>query len=305
MLRRSNLPATRFRMLINTVKLVEIFCEVDDFCKVYEEKLAAHLLACSTSKHSVNQPCLSLSELMTIEILYHRSGHKCFQYYYQQEVLAGSLHSYFPQAPSYNRFIELKPRMLLALIAYLHLLRLGALLGIYYGDSTTLTVCHNRRIKQHRVFAHQAQRGKTSVEWFYGFKLFMVVNAVGELVNAFVTPANVSDGSEATIKRLFRGLTGVAFADKGFINSKAFEALLQGGLKLITTLRSNMKNKLLEMKEKLLLKKRGMVEAVIDILKSVCDIEHSRHRSPVNMLINTYAALCAYTTLERKPSIFI
>ena len=59
------------------------------------------------------------------------------------------------------------------------------------------------------------------------------------------------------------------------------------------------------MNEKLLLKKRGMVEAVIDILKSVCDLEHSRHRSPVNMLVNTYAALCAYTTLERKPSIFV
>ncbi|MBD0328043.1 MAG: IS982 family transposase [Pyrinomonadaceae bacterium] len=227
---------------------------------------------------------------MTIEILYHRSGHKCFQYNYEQEVLTGALHSYFPQAPSYSRFVELKPRMLL---------------GIYYGDSTPLAVCHNRRIKHHRVFAVQAQRGKTSVDWFYGFKLFIVVNGLGELVNAFVTPGNVSDSREATIKRLFRGLSGVAFADKGFISSKAFEALLQGGLKLITSICSTMKNKLLEMNEKLLLKKRGMVEAVIDMLKSVCDIEHSRHRSPVNMLVNTYAALCAYTTLERKPSIFV
>jgi hypothetical protein len=292
-------------MLLNTIKLVEIFCEVDDFCKVYEEKLAAHLLPCATSEHSVHTPAVCLSEMMTIEILYHRSGHKCFQYYYQQEVLGGKLHSYFPQAPSYNGFVELKPRMLLALISYLHCLRLGVLLGIYYGDSTTLAVCHNRRIKQHRVFALQAQRGKTSVDWFYGFKLFVVVNALGELINVFITPGNVADSSEATIKRLFKGLTGVAFADKGFINAKAFEALLQGGLKLITSIRSNMKNKLLEMNEKLLLKKRGMVEAVIDILKSVCDLEHSRHRSPVNMLVNTYAALCAYTTLERKPSIFV
>jgi hypothetical protein len=241
---------------------------------------------------------------MTIEMLYHRSSHKCFQYYYEQEVLDGELRSYFPQAPSYNRFVELKPRMLLALIGYLHCLRLGALLGIYYGDSTALVVCHNRRIGQHKVFARQGQRGKTSVDWFFGFKLFVVVNAVGELVNAFITPGNVADSSGATIKRLFKGLSGVAFADKGFINHKAFAALLQGGLKLVTAIRSNMKNKLLALKEKLLLKKRGMVEAVIDLLKSVCDIEHARHRSPVNMLVNTYAALCAYTTLERKPSIF-
>lgn len=292
-------------MLINTLKVVEIFCEIDDFCKVYEEKLAPHLLPCAPSVHSANTPGLSLSEMLTVEILYHRSGHKCFQYYYEQEVRQGSLLSYFPAAPSYHRFVELKPRLLLPLIAYLHCLRLGVLLGIYYGDSTPLAVCHNRRIQRHRVFARQAKRGKTSVGWFYGFKLFLVVNGLGELMNVFVTAGNVSDSREATIKRLFRGLQGVAFADKGFINQRAFDALLQKGLKLVTSLRANMKNKLLTLKEKLLLKKRGMVEAVIDILKSVCDIEHTRHRSPLNMLVNTYAALCAYTTLDRKPSIFV
>jgi hypothetical protein len=291
-------------MLINTIKLVEIFCEVDDFCKVFESKLAPHLLGGSTSKHSFNKPCISLSEMMTLEILYHRSGCKCFQYFYEQEVLKGSLLSYFPSAPSYNRFVELKPRMLLALICYLHLLRLGAFLGIYYGDSTTLKVCNNRRIRNHKIFSGIAQRGKTSMGWFYGLKLFLVVNGLGELVQAFITPANTSDSSTTTITRLFKGLKGWAFADKGFINQRAFESLFERGLKLITTLRSNMKNKLMAMKEKLLLKKRGMVEAVIDLLKSICDIEHSRHRSPVNMLVNTYAALIAYSTFERKPSIF-
>jgi hypothetical protein len=242
---------------------------------------------------------------MTIEVLYQRSGSKCFQYFYEQEVLKGALHNYFPSAPSYNRFVELKPRMLVALICYLHCLRLGALMGIYYGDSTTLKVCNNRRIAQHKVFKGIAGRGKTSLGWFYGLKLFIVVNGVGELINCFISPGNTSDSSTATIKRLFKGLKGRAFADKGFINQRAFEALFQQGLKLITTLRSNMKNKLMELKEKLLLKKRGMIEAVIDILKSVCDIEHTRHRSPVNMMVNTYAALIAYTTLDRKPSIFI
>jgi hypothetical protein len=292
-------------MLINALKVVEIFCEVDDFCKVYEQKLAPHLLPCASSKHNSNQPAVSLSEMMTIEILYHRSAYKCFEYYYIEEVLKGSLQSYFPSSPSYNRFVELKPRMLTALICYLYCLRLGALIGLYYGDSTPLSVCHNRRIRQHKVFAGLAQRGKSSVDWFYGFKLFIVVNGLGEIVQAFVAPGNVSDGAQTTIQRLFKGLKGLAFADKGFINTAAFEALLKDGLKLITALRSNMKNKLMELKEKLLLKKRGMVEAVIDILKSVCDIEHSRHRSPANMLVNTYAALCAYTTLETKPSIFM
>jgi Transposase DDE domain len=294
-------------MLINEVKLIQLFCEIDDFTRVYEQKLAGHLLPVNpNSKHSIHKPSISLSEMMTIEILYHLSGHKCFEYYYRQEVLQGSLKSYFPHAPSYNRFVELKPRMLVALIGYLHCLRLGRLLGLYYADSTALKVCHQRRIHSHRVFASSAKRGMSSTGWFYGFKLFLVVNGLGELVQAFVTPANVADNALATLKRLFKGLTGLAFADKGFASpQKAFPVLYEKGLKLITYIRSNMKNKLVLLQEKMLLKKRGMIESVIDILKSVCNIEHTRHRSPLNMIVNTYAALCAYSTLERKPSIFV
>lgn len=139
------------------------------------------------------------------------------------------------------------------------------------------------------------------MDWFYGFKLFALVNASAEIVQAFVTAGNASDSSEATIRRLFQGRKGLAYGDKGFINQKAFEALLQGGLKLTATL----KNKLIGLQEKLLLKKRGLEEAVIDVLKSVCDLPHTRYRSPVNMLVNTYAALCAYATLDTKPAIFI
>jgi hypothetical protein len=293
-------------MLINEVKLIQLFCEIDDFCGVYEQKLVGHLLPVNPkSKHSTNKPGISLSEMMTIEILYHLSGHKCFEYFYCQEVLQGALKSYFPHAPSYNRFVELKPRMLVALICYLHCLRLGTLLGLYYADSTALKVCHNRRIHCHRVFRATAKRGQCSVGWFYGFKLFLVVNGLGEIVQAFVTPGNVADNALSTLKRLFRGLTGLAFADKGFASQKAFTPLYEQGLKLITYIRSNMKNKLVLLHEKRLLKKRGMIESVIDILKSVCNIEHTRHRSPLNMIVNTYAALCAYSTLERKPSIFV
>ena len=293
-------------MLINEVKLIQLFCEIDDFTSIYEQKLAGHLLPFNLhSKHSTHKPGISLSEMMTLEILYHLSGYKCFEYFYCQEVLQGSLQSYFPHAPSYNRFVELKPRMLVPLICYLHCLRLGTFLGLYYADSTALKVCHNRRIHSHKVFSGSAKRGQCSVGWFYGLKLFLVVNGLGEIVQAFVTAGNVSDSATSTLRRLFKGLTGLGFADKGFINQKAFNLLFEQGLKLITSIRSNMKNKLVLLHEKMLLKKRGMIESVIDILKSVCNIEHSRHRSPLNMIVNTYAALCAYSTLERKPSIFV
>jgi hypothetical protein len=290
-------------MLINELKLIELFCELDDFCLLYEPKMAAHSLLPTTGRHLTRKPVITLSEMMTLEITYHLSGYKCFEYYYHNEVENGPLHACFPHAPSYNRFVELKPRMLTALFCYLHLLRLGRFMQCYYADSTPLKACHNRRIHQHKVMAGLAQRGQCSTGWFYGCKLFLVVNAFGEIVQAFVAPGNVADNAAATLRKLLGNLKGEVYADKGFINQKLFEELLTAGLKLVTKLRSNMKNKLMLLREKWLLQKRGIVESVIDILKSVCDIEHTRHRSAANMLVNTYAALCAYSFLDRKPSI--
>lgn len=140
--------------------------------------------------------------------------------------------------------------------------------------------------------------------WFYGFKLFILINATGELMNALVEPGNVADNSAPLMRRLFKRIKGLLFADKGFINGKVAGELMDKGLQLITKVRKNMKNVLMRMEHKLLLMKRGVIESVNDILKTVCDVDHSRHRSPVNMLVNTYAALIAYSTLDRKPSIF-
>ena len=290
-------------MIINELKIINLFCELDDFVIAFDKKMQDHLIETNRSGR-VNRPEISLSEMMCLEILYHHSGYKCFQYYYKQEVEKGYLNSYFPSAPCYARFVQLKPRMLTYLVLYLNLCRLGQLCGIYYADSTQLAVCNNRRIPNHRVFKNQAQRGKTSTGWFYGLKLFLVVNAFGEIMNAFFTAGNIADNNMEVMVKLFSKLKGWAFADKGFINQKATEALLEKGLLLITKVKKNMKNKLLKMEHKMLLKKRGMIESVNDILKSVCDIEHSRHRSPINALVNLYAGLCSYSWLDRKPSIF-
>lgn len=290
-------------MIINEIKIIKLFCELDDFSNEFNKKMLQHMLG-KVSPQSFHRPEISVSEMMCIEILYHHSGYKCFQYYYEQEVEKGYLKSYFPSAPGYNRFVQLKPRMLLHLIFYLNLCRIGQLCGIYFADSTKLSVCHNRRIHSNRVFKGKAARGKTSTGWFYGLKLFLVINAFGEIMNAFFTMGNIADNNLATMIKLFAKLKGWAFADKGFINQKAMEELLSKGLHLITGIRRNMKNKLILMEQKLLLQKRGIIESVNDILKSVCDIEHTRHRSPINALVNLYAGLCSYTFLDRLPSIF-
>jgi hypothetical protein len=290
-------------MIINEYKVIKLFCELDDFAQAFDKKMAEYLID-KANPQSVHVPQLTVSEMMCIEILYHHSGYKCFQYYYEQEVEKGYLKAYFPQAPSYNRFVQLKPRMLLHLIFYLNICRLGQLCGIYFADSTKLAVCHNRRIHSNQVFKGKAARGKTSTGWFYGFKLFLVINAYGEIMNAFFTTASVADNHLPTMLKLLSKLKGWAFADKGFINNKAVEALLSKGLHLITGIRQNMKNKMMLMEQKLLLKKRGIIESAYDILKTVCDIEHTRHRSPINALVNLYAGLCSYTFLDRLPSIF-
>ncbi|ANH80067.1 hypothetical protein A8C56_02890 [Niabella ginsenosidivorans] len=176
--------------------------------------------------------------------------------------------------------------------------------GLYYADATSLSVCHNRRIQSNKVFYDKARRGKTSMGWFYGFKLFLVVNVFGEIIRVMFTTGNVADNNTEQMLKLFDKLKGQVFADRGFINQKAFEQLLGKGLQVVTGTKSNMKNKLMNFNQKLLLKKRGMIESINDILKTVCDIEHTRHRSPINALLNVFAGLCAYTFLERLPNIF-
>ena len=290
-------------MLLNSLRLIEIFCQVDDFV-IHLERLVDTPLLGAPSPHAVNKPALSHSEMMTIEILYHLSGYKCFEYYYIQAVENGCLREYFPDAPSYSRFVYLKPRILPLMVLYLQCCSLGMLCGLYYADSTTMKVCNNRRIHSHRVFRGKAQRGKGSMGWFFGFKLFLVVNAFGEIVKVMFTKGNVADNNMETMLKLFENLQGLAFADKGFINQKAFEQLFKSGIQVVTGIKSNMKNRLMPLNHKLLLKKRGMIESVNDILKTVCDIEHTRHRSPVNAVLNVFAGLCAYTFLDRLPSIF-
>ena len=260
-----------------------MYCQVDDFVASFEHYLGTSLIGTgSQSPHSVNEPSLSHSEMMTIEIMYHLSGYKCFEYYYLEVVETGCLRGYFPKAPSYSRFVQLKPRILPLMVMYLQCCRLGMLCGFYYADSTAIKVCNNRRIHSNKVFKGMAERGKTSTGWFFGFKLFLVVNAFGEIVKVLFTKGNVADNNIGTMLKLFEKLRGLAFADKGFINQKAFDSLLKNGLQLVTGIKNNMKNKLMPMSHKLLLKKRGMIESVNDILKTVCDIEHTRHRSPIN-----------------------
>jgi len=209
----------------------------------------------------------------------------------------------FPGLVSYNRFVELMRGAMIPLMVYLQRCRLKKSNGIAFVDSTTLKVCHNRRIHSHKTFRDIAQRGKTSMGWFYGFKLHLIVNHTGDLVSVMLTPGNTDDRDLSIMQILTKNVLGKLFGDRGYISAKLFKALLQRGLQLITKIRKNMTNKLMPLIDKLLLKKRALIESINDQLKNLCQIEHTRHRSPINFLGNLFAGLIAYTFAPQKPSI--
>jgi len=146
-------------------------------------------------------------------------------------------------------------------------------------------------------------RGKTSVDWFYGFKLHLVTNDCGELLSIRFTPGNTDD--RRPVPELVKDLFGKLFGDKGYISQPLFETLYDGGVQLVTKLKKRIKNRLVSLFDKLMLRKRAVIESVIDQLKNISQIEHSRHRSVANFFVNLVAGLIAYTWREKKPSLNI
>jgi transposase len=278
--------------------IVTIFCDIDDFCRSLLAARHPQLPPRSdTSKPRANS--LSMSEVMTILVWFHASHYRTFKHFYLGSVLPGK-RAEFPGLPSYTRFVELIPLTLLPLCAYLQT-RKGQPTGIQFIDSLPIRVCHNRRIGSHKVFAGLAQRGKSSMGWFYGFKLHLVINEQGELLGLTLTPGNVDD--RRPVRKLVRQLWGKLFGDRGYISQELFEQLWTEGVQLITKLKRKMKNKLMPILDKLLLRKRALIECVNDQLKNMSQIEHTRHRSAAHGIVNMLAAVVAYTFQPKKPAL--
>ena len=278
--------------------ILPLFCDIDDFCLLFEPLWQARLLG----TRQRNRPStLCLSEVMTIIVLFHASGYRNFKAFYTEQVLkqyAGA----FPRLVSYGRFVELMPGALVPLCGYLQT-RKGRCSGISFVDSTSLKVCHNRRIHSHKVFQGCARRGKTSVDWFFGFKLHLVTNDCGELLSLRLTPGNTDD--RRPVPELVKGLFGKLFGDKGYVSQPLFETLYDDGVQLVTRLKTRMKNRLVPMFDKIMLRKRAVIESVNDQLKNISQIEHSRHRIVANCFVNLLGGLIAYTWREKKPSLNI
>lgn len=282
--------------------ITEIFYHTDNFCKELIRETGKNILTDGENKRD-REFNLSMSEIMTIAIYYHFSGYNTFKDYYTRYVLI-SLKDCFKKLVSYSRFVELKEKITMPLAMFAKILNSKKCSGIFFIDSFSLPVCNIRRSKSNKTFKNSAKKGKTSVGWFFGFKVHIIINPTGEIVNFCITKGNVSDNNKNVLECLTENIEGKVFGDKGYmLNKKLFEQFLGKKIKIVTKIRKNMKNQLLEIEEKLILTKRGLVESVINIIKRILLLDNTRHRSPLNFLSNIFSSLVAYGFREGNPSL--
>lgn len=285
-------------MYLSEDKITEIFFLTDEFCQEFNKTISQHSIGNKAKK----KPKMSQSEVITIMVLFHCGAFKNLKHFYLFYVKK-HLISDFPNTVSYNRFVELQQASALCMTLFLKTCCLGECTGISYIDSTPIRVCKNKRIPRHKVFDGLAQRGKSTMGYFFGFKLHFIINDKGEILNFVITPGNTDDREPLKDKRFIEQIKGKLYADKGYVSKRLTEVLFVDGLHLITYIRNNMKNVLMQMKDKILLRKRSVIETINDELKNICSVEHSRHRSFENFLTNMISGLIAYSFFPKKPAI--
>jgi transposase len=284
-------------------KVAEIFVKVDDFCNEFENEFKKHSLPAPQGTKTRNRKTtLTDSEVISILIAFQGGQFRNFKHFYCGYV-CHHLRDCFPNVVSYNRFIELSHRCAVPFMMFLHHCCRGECTGISFIDSTVLRVCHNKRIKGNKVFKGMAKVGKSTVGWFFGFKLHLIINDKGEILSFYLSQGNTHDSSARIITRMTKEIFGKMFGDRGYINKALADLLFDDGLQLITAVRRNMKQKALSNEEKLLLRKRSVIETVNDELKNICQVEHTRHRSIAGFILNIMSAIAAYSFFPKKPSI--
>ena len=290
--------------MITTDKVTEIFCVIDEFNKNLDAELRKNLFIAPTNegyKHVRNrQGRMSESEIMTILVCYHFGTFRDFKHYYLF-FIKEHMRSYFPTAVSYNRFVELMPRVFFQLMFFMRIYAFGRCSGISFVDSTMIPVCHNVRRYFNKVFKGIARSGKGTMGWCHGFKLHFLCNDSGDIITFCLTTANVDDRDKRVWSVFTKVLYGKVFADRGYIKQELFESLFDQGIHLVHGLKARMKNKLMPMFDKIKLRKRYIIECINELLKNKANLVYSRHRSVHNFIINLCAALTAYCFFENKP----
>lgn len=283
--------------------LTEIFYIIDEFCKKFNQTIKSHSLSAETSQKTRNKKSkLSIAEVITILVLFHTGGYRNLKQFYMFYVCRHMTNE-FPNQVSYNRFVELQKKSMLPMAMFLKTCCMAECTGISFVDSTKIAVCKNKRINRNKVFQGIAALGKSTMGWFFGFKLHLIINDKGELLKFVITQGNVDDREPLKNENFTKKVFGKLFADKGYIGQSLFEMLFIDGIQLVTRLKKNMKGAIISYADAILLRKRSVIETVNDELKNICQVEHSRHRSLDNFITNMISGLIAYSFFPKKPSI--
>ena len=284
--------------------LTDLYCEMDDFTKASQFDIEKALP--DPDGGTVPNPLklwpsdLTAAEVIVIFVMFHEMKFRTLKNFYCDFVLKHWRH-FFPKLVSYSRFVELCQNVIPILNVYLQT-KYGKCNGITYVDSTPLEVCHNKRSKRHKVFKGVAKRGKTSMGWFFGFKLHIAINERGELLKVIFTAGDVADVK--VLKDLCQSSWGTVYGDKGYISKEIANELREKlGIKVVTRVRKNMKPMHYSEEEKYFLNRRGLIETVNDQLKNIYHIQHTRHRSAKNYAGNLLSGLVAYCWRQNKPSL--
>lgn len=288
--------------MITESKITEFFCIADDFCKIFNQKIQQYTFKANTKRNYHRDSILSMAEVMTIIVMFHSSGYRCLKHFYINHICLNMRHL-FPRVVSYNRFVELERMVAVPLALLIKKVLLGKCTGISFVDSTPLRVCRNQRILIHKTFKGIAQRGKCSMGWFFGFKLHIVCNEKGEILNYMLTPGDIDDRKPLEYESFMEFIYGKLIGDKGYISKDLFNKLFVDGIQLITKLKSNMKGATMSVSDAVLLRKRAIIETVNDELKNIAQVEHSRHRCFNNFIVNMLGAIAAYSLFPKKPEI--
>ncbi|MYC40250.1 MAG: IS982 family transposase [Candidatus Dadabacteria bacterium] len=212
------------------MSIVSLFCEIDDFFLEYEKMKSTPCLPEATRIDPRGRPrTLHPSEVMTVLIAFHQSGYRTFKHFYFKHVCV-YWQAAFPRLVSYTRLVQLKKEVLRLLTFYLST-HTGTCRGISFVDSTRLRVCDNKRISFHKVFAEKvSERGKTSMGWFYGFKLHLIINDTGDILDVALTPGNRDDRSLLWGMNPETPLHGSLYGDRGYISKDLREKLRKQGI---------------------------------------------------------------------------
>ena len=283
-------------------KIIELFFMADEFCKVFDKMMTKYTLNKTEKRSYHRDSTMSKAEIILVMILFHDSGYRCLKHFYLENVCKHLRHL-FPEVVSYNRFVELEREIAIPFALFIKKVLLGKCTGISFVDNTPLRVCRNQRIHIHKTFKGIARRGKCSMGWFFGFKLHLICNEKGELLNFMITPGDVDDRRPLEYESFMEFIYGKLVGDKGYIGKELFQRLFVNGIQLITRLKNNMKGDFMSVSDKLLLRKRAIIETINDELKNIAQVEHSRHRCFDNFIVNILGAIAAYCMFPKKPCI--